>query len=79
MRVLVVSYYFPPLGLAGTARPVALANFLAARGHEVFVISVKAIAYPAYDDAMEAQIDPRVRVIRVGSSPIRRASNISFR
>ncbi len=68
MRVLIVSYYFPPLGLAGTARPVALANFFAGRGDEVFVISVKPIAYPAYDKAMEAKIDPRVQVIRAGST-----------
>ncbi len=68
MRVLIVSYYFPPLGLAGTARPVALANFFAGRSDEVFVISVKPIAYPAYDKAMEAKVDPRVQIIRAGST-----------
>ncbi len=68
MRVLIVSYYFPPLGLAGTARPVALANFFASRGDEVFVVSVKPISYPAHDKVMESQIDPRVQVIRVGST-----------
>lgn len=68
MRVLIVSYYFPPLGLAGTARAVALANFFAGRGDEVIVISVKPIAYPAYDKAMEAKIDPRLQVIRASSS-----------
>lgn len=68
MRVLIVSYYFPPLGLAGTTRPVALANFFAARGDEVFVISVKPISYPAFDKAMESQIDQRVTVVRVGST-----------
>ncbi len=68
MRVLIVSYYFPPLGLAGTARPVALANFFAGRGDEVFVITVKPIAYPAYDKAMEAKINPCVQIIRASST-----------
>ena len=67
MRVIIISYYFPPLGLAGTARPLALANFFAARGDEVIVVTVKPIAYPAYDKSMETEIDKRVSVIRVGS------------
>lgn len=74
MRVIIVSYYFPPLGLAGTARPLALANFFAARGDEVFVVTVKPIAYPAHDNSMEAEIDKRVNVIRVGSTDPARLS-----
>ena len=74
MRVIIVSYYFPPLGLAGTARPVALANFFAARGDEVSVVTVKPIAYPAYDKSMETEIDKRVNVIRVGSTDPARLS-----
>lgn len=68
MRVIIVSYYFPPLGLAGVARPVALANYLARQGREVFVVSVRPIAYPAFDRVMESQIDPRVQIVRVGST-----------
>ena len=26
---IIAAYYFPPLGMAGTARPLAMANFLA--------------------------------------------------
>ncbi|MGB5105599.1 MAG: glycosyltransferase [Candidatus Zixiibacteriota bacterium] len=74
MRIIVVSYYFPPLGLAGTARPLALANFFAARGDEVFVVTVKPISYPALDKSMEEQIDRRVTVVRVGSTDPARVS-----
>jgi glycosyltransferase involved in cell wall biosynthesis len=68
MRIIIVSYYFPPLGLAGTARPLALANYFAALGNEVFVVSVKPIAYPAHDESMLTQLDHRITVVRVGST-----------
>ncbi len=65
--ILLVSYYFPPLGLAGTARAVYLANTLSAAGHAVTVLTVKPIAYPAYDASLLDRLDPRVRVVRSGS------------
>lgn len=66
-HVIIVSYYFPPLGLAGTARPVMLANLLAGRGHRVVVVTVKPINYPIYDDSLLARLDGRVAVQRVES------------
>lgn len=67
MHVFIVSYYFPPLGLAGTLRPLSLANYCAAQGMDVAVVTVKDISYPIHDESMQAQLDPWVRVYRVGS------------
>lgn len=53
---------------------MALANFFARRGDNVFVVTVKPIAYPAFDKSMEEQIDERVKVVRVGSTDPARVS-----
>lgn len=39
MRLLLVSYYFPPFNSVGAVRPGKLAAFLHARGHDVHVLS----------------------------------------
>lgn len=66
-QIIIVAYFFPPLGLAGVHRSLAMANFFAEQGHDVTVITVKDIAYPVYDKSLLKQIDGRVKVARVGS------------
>lgn len=76
---IIAAYYFPPLGLAGTARPLAMANFLARQGYPVSVLTVKPIAYPEYDESQSAALDPRIQVYRAGSSdPARVARQFPF-
>lgn len=66
-HLIIAAYYFPPLGLAGTHRPLAMANFFAERGYRVTVLTVKPIDYPAYDESLLNQLDKRVNVVRAGS------------
>jgi glycosyltransferase involved in cell wall biosynthesis len=66
-QIIIVAYFFPPLGLAGVHRSLAMANFFAEQGHDVAVITVKDIAYPVYDQSLLKRIDSRVKVVRVGS------------
>lgn len=76
---IIAAYYFPPLGLAGTARPLAMANFLAERGFAVSVLTVRPIAYPEHDHSQLAALHPNVKVIRAGSSdPARIAKIVPF-
>jgi glycosyltransferase involved in cell wall biosynthesis len=76
---IVAAYYFPPLGMAGTARPLAMANFFAEQGFEVSVLTVKPIAYPVHDQTQLASLRPNVRVYRAGSSdPARLAKMLPF-
>lgn len=76
---IIAAYYFPPLGMAGTARPLAMANFLAERGYEVSVLTVKPIAYPVHDQTQLASLHSNVRVYRAGSSdPARLAKMLPF-
>jgi hypothetical protein len=76
---IIAAYYFPPLGMAGTARPLAMANFLAEQGFEVSVLTVKPIAYPVHDQTQRKSLHPNVRVCRAGSTdPARLAKMIPF-
>lgn len=76
---IIAAYYFPPLGMAGTARPLAMANFLAQQGFEVSVLTVKPIAYPVYDQTQLESLHPNVKVYRAGSSdPARLAKMVPF-
>lgn len=78
-KVVIVAYYFPPLGLAGTTRPLAMANFLASKGHDVTVVTVKDISYPVFDKTLLDQIDSRVKVERVESKdPARKLKKLGL-
>lgn len=47
MRILLVSYYFPPFNSVGAVRPGKLARFLAAEGHSVRVLTCANQPFPA--------------------------------
>ncbi|SYZ72764.1 putative Group 1 glycosyl transferase [Candidatus Zixiibacteriota bacterium] len=65
-RVLLVSYYFPPLGMGGVGRPLGLFKYLPRFGFDVTVLTVKKILYPEYDHSLlEDREDPRI--VRTGS------------
>lgn len=67
-HIIIAAYYFPPLGLAGTARPLAMANFFAEKGFPVSVLTVKDIDYPVHDESALADIHPDVKIFRAGSA-----------
>ena len=46
MRVLLVSYYFPPFNSVGAVRPGKLARYLHEQGHEVHVLTCSNQPYP---------------------------------
>jgi glycosyltransferase involved in cell wall biosynthesis len=76
---IIAAYYFPPLGLAGTARPLAMANYFAELGYPVSVLTVKPIAYPIYDDSQLDTLHAGVKVYRAGSTdPARLAKLLPF-
>lgn len=65
-RVLIVCYYFPPLGLAGVTRPLQLFKRLANHGYECHVLTVKPVAYYAYEPELLEGVD-QTRIHRAGS------------
>lgn len=66
VNVLLIAYYFPPLGLGGIWRALALYQYLEQNGIKVFVLTVKNIVYPEYDYSLLEKSDVS-RIIRSGS------------
>ena len=65
-HVLLLSYFFPPIGMAGAARAYALFRYLPEFGYRPHVITVKDIVYPAFDDTMLTGDDSQ-HITRTGS------------
>jgi len=71
-KVLVISYYFPPLGGAGVQRVVKFVKYLPQLGWEPLVLTVKNIRYPAYDSSLLEEIPKDTKIFRSGSfDPLR--------
>jgi glycosyltransferase involved in cell wall biosynthesis len=65
-NILIISYYFPPLGLGGVGRSLGLAKYLPKFGYNVSVLTVKDIAFPEYDYSLLEGVD-QAEIIRAGS------------
>ncbi len=67
-RVLIVAYYFPPMGLSGVQRVAKFARYLPLFGWQPTVLTVKPGGYFAYDDALlDETLRAGVQVDRTGS------------
>ena len=66
MRVLLVTYYFPPSGGSGVQRPTKMARYLPDAGVGLTVLTVDPAhaAYPDPDPTMLADVPPSVTVVR---------------
>jgi glycosyltransferase involved in cell wall biosynthesis len=65
-RILLVCYYFPPMGGAGVGRPLALFKHLPAFGIECDVLTVKPVLYRLYEPELLEGLDLR-KIYRAGS------------
>lgn len=70
-KVLVIAYYFPPMGLSGVQRTLKCVKYLKQNNWEPTVITSKNVAYFAHDESLQKELEETgVRVIRVeGSEP----------
>ncbi len=65
-RVLLVAYYFPPLGMAGVGRPLNLFKHLPSFGYDCDLLTVKPVAYRKYEPELLDGLDLS-RIYRAGS------------
>jgi len=67
-HLVLVAYYFPPLGGSGVQRVTKWAKYLPRNGWDVTVLTAAPGAYFAYDDSLLNEVeDAGVRIIRTGS------------
>src|SRR4051812_37684232 len=63
-RVLVLAYFFPPLGGGGVQRTLKHVKYLPEHGWDPIVVTTSSRSYPALDPSLEAEIPADVPVIR---------------
>lgn len=61
-HLLMIAYYFPPLGMGGVQRPLKLAKYLPEFGWDVTVITVAEAGYYATDQSLVSELPPSVIV-----------------
>jgi len=67
-RLLLVSYYFPPIAGSGVFRPLRMAKYLGRHGWDVTVLSVSENTRAPKDPSLLREIPPQLRVERVPSA-----------
>ncbi len=64
-HLLMIPYYFPPLGMGGVQRPLKFARYLPEFGWDVTVLTAEPGAYPATDESLLAELPGSVAVERI--------------
>ncbi len=68
-RVLVIAYYFPPMGLSGVQRTLKFVKYLPQYGWAPTVLTVEPRGYYAHDDSLLHELEGKdVAIIRTSSA-----------
>jgi len=71
-KVLIIAYYFPPLGMGGVQRVCKFVKYLPSFGWEPVVLTVKDIEYFSQDHSLLQELPPGIKIHRTGSfDPLR--------
>jgi glycosyltransferase involved in cell wall biosynthesis len=71
-KVLVIAYFFPPLGGAGVQRVLKFVKYLPEHGYQPVVLTTRARNYPAKDPSLLAELPGGTTIIRARDpSPLR--------
>ncbi len=65
--VLVIAYFFPPLGGGGVQRTLKFVKYLPDNGWNPIVLTVREGGYDAFDNTLARELSPDVRIIRTSS------------
>jgi glycosyltransferase involved in cell wall biosynthesis len=72
-KVLIIAYYFPPMGLSGVQRTVKFAKFLPKYGWRPTVLTVEPTGYYAFDDTLLKEAEEAgVKIVRTASYDVNR-------
>ncbi|OGF48528.1 MAG: hypothetical protein A2231_00050 [Candidatus Firestonebacteria bacterium RIFOXYA2_FULL_40_8] len=66
-KVLVIAYFFPPLGGAGVQRTLKFVKYLPGEGIEPVVLTVKNPSYDAFDEKLLKELSPETKIYRAHS------------
>jgi glycosyltransferase involved in cell wall biosynthesis len=69
-RVLVLAYFFPPLGGAGVQRTLKFVRYLEPLGWAATIVSTRSRHYPARDPSLLAEIPESAEILRTPAVPL---------
>jgi len=79
-KVLVISYYFPPLGMGGVQRTAKFCKYLKKFGYEPYVLTSSPKSYYAFDLSLLEELEEKnVNIIRTGKFSKEELSLINFK
>jgi glycosyltransferase involved in cell wall biosynthesis len=68
-NLLVISYYFPPMGLSGVQRTSKFVKYLPDNGWNTFVLTSNPTSYYAYDDSLMVELEREgIQIFRTDSN-----------
>lgn len=71
-KVLIIAYYFPPMGMGGVQRVAKFVKYLPQFGWQPVVLTVKDVEYLSFDPSLMEEIPKKVKIHRTGSlDPLR--------
>ncbi|MGN6868512.1 MAG: hypothetical protein ACTHMY_08920 [Solirubrobacteraceae bacterium] len=76
--VLLLTYFFPPLGGAGVQRTLKFAKYLPEFGYRPVIVTTKARDYPASDPTLLAELPGDVPVLRARDPALLRWATLGF-
>jgi len=77
-RVLVLAYFFPPLGGAGVQRTLKFVRYLDPLGWDATVVTTRSRDYPAHDQSLLQEVPASAHVVRTAAVPLGRWLGILF-
>lgn len=69
-KVLVIAYYFPPMGLSGVQRILKFVKYFPQNNWEPTVLTSAKTGYFAHDPDLLNELDPSIRIIRVNGKEL---------
>lgn len=63
-KVLVIAYYFPPMGLSGVQRTLKFVKYLPEFGWRPTVLTTNSGSYYAYDDTLLSELSEEINIVR---------------
>jgi glycosyltransferase involved in cell wall biosynthesis len=77
-KVLVIAYFFPPLGGAGVQRVLKFVKYLPERGFDPVVLTTRSSDYPARDMSLLADVPQGTPITRVPDPSLMRRARVGF-
>lgn len=70
-KVLMLAYYFPPMGLSGVQRTAKFVKYLPEFGWKPIVLTINPTSYFAYDESLLAELShPAIEIVRTDTKDL---------